>query len=366
MADERKKVWPERGHTDESLRVEREKTDRALSEKQAAVEHNADAVVHRAREKADAVLEAARDIADERLDHATTPPTFDEEGALAQERRVADAVLRTERATADASLLREREANARVLAKLLPLERDKTDRFLLTERARSDDALANRDDFLGIVSHDLRNLLGGIVMSASELSEYAPESGDAGRIAEETKRIQRYAARMNRLIGDLVDVASIDAGALAMTSMPGDGVTLIAEAIDLFEASAAAKGISLVASEVEPTLLASFDHDRLLQVFANVITNAVKFTPRGGHVSLSGRRQADAVRFSVTDNGPGIPANMLGAIFERFWQVGQNDRRGLGLGLYISKCIIEAHGGKIWAESKGAGSTLVFTLPVTT
>jgi signal transduction histidine kinase len=115
---------------------------------------------------------------------------------------------------------------------------------------------------------------------------------------------------------------------------------------------------------VERPLAAAFDHDRMMQVLANIISNSLKFTPAGGQISVRGERAGSELRFSVTDTGPGIPDNSLEVIFERFWQVGKNDRRGLGLGLYLSRCIVEAHGGKIRAESTlGEGSAFSFTLP---
>lgn len=351
----------ERGQTDESLRLEREKTDRALAERQAA-EEDSDLVVHRARENADTVLTEARAKADERLDEAW--PQAETRATLAEERVLEDETLQEERASADEILRRERDENARVLSRLLPLEREKTDRFLLTERARSDDALANRDNFLGLVSHDLRNLLGGIVLNAELLSARASGDDEGMQTLVATARIQRYAARMNRLIGDLVDVASIDAGKLAVAPAPGDAAALIAEAVETFQAAASAKAISLQTEMAERPLPAELDHDRMLQVLVNIISNAIKFTPQGGSIRVRGERAGEELRVSVSDTGPGIPGNMLEAIFERFWQVGKNDRRGVGLGLYISKCIVETHGGRIWAESKpGEGSTICFTLP---
>lgn len=352
----------ERDQTDESLRTERQKTDRALAERHAAEEEDSDLVLSRARESADAVLTEARAKADQRLDE--TLPQAETSTTLAEERVLEDEALQDERASADEILRRERYENARVLSRLLPLEREKTDRFLLTERARSDDALTNRDNFLGLVSHDLRNLLGGIVLNAELLAARAPENEDGRQTLVATTRIQRYAARMNRLIGDLVDVASIDAGKLALTTAPGDATALIAEAVDLFQAAASAKGVSLQPEMVECPLLAELDHDRMLQVLANVITNAIKFTSEGGSIRVRSECAGEELRFSISDTGSGIPGNLLEAIFERFWQVGKNDRRGVGLGLFISRCIVEAHGGRIWAESKpGEGSTICFTLP---
>jgi len=358
-----KAAAPEREHTDESLRTEREKTDQALAEQQEAIQEDADLIVHRARENADAVLTAAREKADTRLDPTASYVAPGGDATLTEARMLEDRAVREERASADENLRREREEAARALTRLLPLERDKTDRYLLTERARSDDAVSNRDDFLGIVSHDLRDLLGGIVMSGALLAQSASDNDHGKQTIVAIERIQRYAARMNRLIGDLVDVASIDAGKLAVTPVPDDASELVADAVKTFEAVASAKGISLKADVGEGPLRGEFDHDRVMQVLANLITNAMKFTRQGGAVRVRAEG-GDQLRFAVSDTGSGIPGNLLEAIFERFWQVGKDDRRGLGLGLYISRCIVEAHGGRIWAESKvGEGSSLCFTLP---
>lgn len=354
-----------RVQTDLSLRTEREKTDQTITAKHAAAQADADEVIDRARVNADEVLSEARRHADQHLADDSSAATS--RRTIVAERDVEDRTIAQERATADATLRQEREATARALAKLLPLEREKTDRHLLVERVRSDAAVSNRDDFLGMVSHDLRNLLGGVVMSASVLGDLA----SAGRADREeqillgSRLIQRYAARMNRLIGDLVDVASIDAGRLQANLAPGDASLIIAEAVDLFEATAAAKSISLVAESADGVLQADLDHDRILQVLANLITNAIKFTPAGGTIRVHGGHSADGIRISVSDTGIGIPAEMLESVFERFWQVGQGERHGMGLGLYISKCLVEAHGGRIGAESVvGEGSTFTFTLPV--
>ena len=351
-----KKKRPEREQTDESLRTERENADRAVAARQAVAEATADEVVQRARENADAVMNAARDKADDVL----TAPRPSAVVALSEQRDAEDEALRDERASADDALAKEREENARALAKLLPLERDKTDRYLLTERVRSDDDVSNRDDFLGIVSHDLRSLLGGIVLTAGQLAQATPANNDGA------KRIQRYAARMNRLISDLIDVASIDAGKLSISKVTEDAAALVDEAIELFRGPASAKNVTLDAEITVRPFLAELDHDRLIQVLANLLTNSIKFTPSGGHIKLRLKQEGDDLCVTVADNGAGIPDNMLEAVFQRFWQVGKNDRRGLGLGLYITRCIVDAHGGKIWAESKlGEGSTFHFTLPLT-
>lgn len=358
---------PDRNQTDQSLRAERASADGVIEKRQTILEEanlDADAVLAEAREVADSVLAEARTTADKTLEQGAAQSKDGSRATAAQKRERADDKVRDDRASADESLRLDRIKEALAFSKLLPLEREKTDRNLLTERARSDDALANRDDFLGMVMHDLRDMLGGIVLSADLLRRSASDNEEGKRILVETQRMQRYAARMNRLIGDLVDVASIDAGKFLATASPADCNALIAEAADTFQAAAAVKDISLVVEHDEGPLPADFDHERLLQVLANLLTNSIKFTPRGGRISLRCERKADAQLFSVTDSGPGIPGPMLESIFERFWQIGKDDRRGLGLGLYISRCIVEAHGGRIWAEGAiGDGATVRFTLP---
>ena len=355
VPDEGNRPSPERDQTDDSLRTERRNADEALQAPLAEVHGDADEVLHRARENADEVLAAARERADERA------PNLAPE-RIAEARVREDATLRAERASADDSLQREREETVLALLRLLPLEREKTDRFLLTERIRSDVEIAHRDDFLGIVSHDLRNLLSGIVLSTTLLADRAPASADGAETRESAARIQRYAARMNRLIGDLVDVASIDAGKLSVARSHGDISVTIDEAVDMFRGLAEGKGISLESAASKP-LPASFDHDRVVQVLANLITNAIKFTGAGGRIVVANEPTDQQVRISVRDTGIGIASDKLESVFERFWQVGKNDQRGVGLGLYISRCIVEAHGGEIWAESTlGAGSTFWFTL----
>ncbi len=353
---------PERELTDASLREEREKADRQVIAARVALERDADAVVEHARENADAVLVAAREKADEKADDAAP---HEIQTALAVDREVEDETLRDERAAADRSVRHEREARAHMLTRLLPFERDATDQYLLIERARSDDALATRDDFLGMVSHDLRDLLNGIVVSSQLLAQKLEKHADSKQLLIETARIERYGTRMNRLIGDLVDVASIDGGKLAMQAFEGDVASLVFEAVEALQVTASAKGVSLEVQDVQGPYLAEFDHDRMLQVLANLIANSIKFTPKGGSIRVRCERGGESLVFCVEDTGEGIPVAMLEAVFERFWQVGNNDRRGLGLGLYISRCIVEAHGGNIRAESsQGQGTRMHFTLPV--
>jgi signal transduction histidine kinase len=135
--------------------------------------------------------------------------------------------------------------------------------------------------------------------------------------------------------------------------------------VDTFQVQAAAAGVSLTAEIVPPPPLAAFDSARILQVLTNLLSNAIKFTPAHGRIVVRVEGFGDEIRSAVSDTGVGIATDKLKAVFVRFLQVTENDRRGVGLGLYISKAIVQGHGGRIWAESKvGEGSTFCFTLPI--
>jgi signal transduction histidine kinase len=348
----------ERTLTDESLAGERAKADAAFAE-QAAVERKADDVLDRAREEADEVLATARDEADQKLDQ----PSGNAQVVIDEERAREDEALELQRTNADGILRAERAASARLLVRLLPLERNQTDQHLLTERARSDEALTHRDDFLGMVSHDLRDLLSGVLVNTLLIEKQSAADATGEKTRAAVDRIQRAAGRMNRLIGDLVDIAAIEAGKLAIVAARANVDGVMREAVETWESHACAKSVSLEARPAE-NIDGTFDRDRILQVLGNLVSNAIKFSPKGGSISVAAERHESEVRFSVKDTGSGIPPDKLEAIFERFWQVGKNDRRGLGLGLYISRCLVEAHGGRIWAESAmGSGSEFFFTVP---
>lgn len=346
---------PEREQTDESLRVEREKADADLRERQAAIDEAADAIIEKARARADQLLAASRTKSDlqPRPSNAQSPKVVE------RERAREDQAVKNERASADEILRVERAELA-----LPSAEREETDKDLSHERARSDGAVEARDAFLGIVSHDLRNMLGGMVGFASIIARGMSRDNYEEQVVAYAQRIQRTGARMNRLVGDLVDVASIEAGALAVSLEVADPALVVTEAVDNFQTQAGGKGISLTAKLMPLLPVVSFDPARILQVLANLLGNAIKFTPPNGNVVVSVECIGEELRFAVADTGQGIPADKLEAVFERFLQVTDNDRRGVGLGLYISKCIVQGHGGRIWAESTpGEGSTFCFTLP---
>lgn len=357
------KPTAEREQTDDSLQEEREKSDRAIVDGRDLVAAVADEVLRHAREEADAVLLEARDKADRVLERRDG--SVSDVSAITKERRAEDATLRSDREAADETLEFERVETMRLLSRLLPEERSQTDGHLEAERVRSDGAVANRDDFLGLVAHDLRDLLSGVAMSAAVIAKTVAATDQREPLAPEIARIQRHTARATRLIGDLVDVASIDAGRLAVIMGPGDISALLAEVADEFRGSAAVKSIELSVAGETGVTPATFDHVRLFQVLCNLIGNAIKFSPRGTPILLRAERIDDHLQVSVSDQGPGIPADRIETVFERFAQVHQHDRRGLGLGLFIARHIVEAHAGRIWAESTpGRGTSILFTLPI--
>jgi len=169
---------------------------------------------------------------------------------------------------------------------------------------------------------------------------------------------------MNRLVGDLMDVASIEAGRLSVFRELSDPAFLVRDTLDAFLPAARLHEVELAAELEEGIEPVEFDPTRILQVLTNLVGNALKFTPKGGRITMRVASRGPEVEFAVSDTGSGIPQDRLTQIFDRFYQTLEHDRRGLGLGLFIVKSIVEAHGGRVWAESPpGVGSTFIFTLP---
>lgn len=346
---------PQRDQTDESLRVEREKADASAERTRDAEEGHADDVVRLARQRADEVVQSARDDADD--------ASGSQSAATSQKRDRADVVLERERAHADAVLGEERLARRRYLTDFLEVERDTTDRHLDGERDHADTVVAARDDFLAIVSHDLRSLLGGLAVNATMAARSAPEGPDGDNVRTYIGRSERLIQRIDRLVSDLLDVASMEAGALSIERQPVAIATLLAETRAAFAPIAAAREITLTVDDAPAELLASCDSGRVLQVLANLVSNALKFTAAGGRVEVRLVESADTIELTVSDTGVGIPGDQLDSVFEAFHQV-TRDRRGLGLGLHIARGIVAAHGGRMWAASElGVGSRFHVALP---
>ena len=220
-----------------------------------------------------------------------------------------------------------------------------------------------REDLLAVVSHDLRNPLNVILVNLDVLM-MGPKVEEGG-LQKRLRAIQRSADSMHRLIEDLLDTASIEAGKLSLESRRLEVEPLVTEALETLQPLAANKSVEL-SSELEGELPAIHgDARRLQQVLANLGGNAMKFTPEGGRITVRATHSDGTVTFSVSDTGPGIPLADLPHIFDRFWQARRTAGLGTGLGLSIAKGIVEAHGGRILVESKlGHGSTFRFTVPV--
>ena len=224
-------------------------------------------------------------------------------------------------------------------------------------------ATRTRDQVLGIVSHDLRNPLSAITLCTNALA--GPDGTDAAQRAHLVSTIRDAVTWTQRLLGDLVDVASIEAGRLSMNPRRVDPIMLLGRSLDLFEHGATGVTVRLGADVPEWLPAIVGDEERILQVLANLISNARKVTPPGGTITLGAHAVDDAVRFSVADSGPGIAPEHRQRIFDWFWRAShERAERGTGLGLAIAKGIVDAHGGRIDVESTpGHGATFSFTIP---
>lgn len=221
-----------------------------------------------------------------------------------------------------------------------------------------------REEILRIVAHDLRNPLNTISMATTLLME--KDTPEAAR-ASQLRIVRRAGERMNHLIQDLLSVTTIEAGRLSIAPRKLSVSELLHEAAEMLEPIAREKSITLTVHAADDLPSVRADGARVLQVFSNLVGNAVKFTPSGGAITLAAVRADGRVQCSVSDNGPGIPAAQIPRLFGKFWQAKRGDGRGVGLGLAIARGIVEAHGGTINVESEvGRGSVFSFFLPVWT
>lgn len=238
-------------------------------------------------------------------------------------------------------------------------------RLLRSERrahAETEAALHVRDQVLRIVSHDLKNPLHTIGMAAELLEMGLPEE----RRAQQLDIIRRTVARANRMVLDLLDAARIQSGqAIAIEPRPLPVRPLLAEAVEAFRLQADEKHQQLTCEVVDGIGPVLADGDRMLQALSNLIGNAVKFTPEGGRIRARAEPdEGGTVRVSVSDTGPGIPAEVLPHLFEPFAQAKGTASLGTGLGLSITHGIVEAHGGRLQARNDPeGGSTFTFALP---
>jgi signal transduction histidine kinase len=221
-----------------------------------------------------------------------------------------------------------------------------------------------KDEFVSNVSHELRTPLTSIRGALGMLA-----SGAIGDVTPKVKRMVDIAVtntdRLVRLINDILDIERMESGRIAMQKRAVDVAEIMNTATETMRAMGERIGVSLEVIPLAAVMQA--DHDRMMQMFTNILSNAIKFSERGGSVVLRANYDGGNIRFSIQDNGRGIPKDKLQTIFGRFQQVDSSDAReksGTGLGLAICHTIVDQHGGRIWAESEvGKGTTFFVSIP---
>ncbi len=386
------------GQTNSEIADGRASTDASLCAERATSDSEDTVLARGARRDLDDQIEHDRSLADLNLlkfrvgadrsvslDRSDSPSPsakeFDERQSVdrrqRQERAMADAQLHQERHRSDLAVATERREHD-ALRSALDARRQTTDDQLLSERHGADatasalgetrSALAQaeteqerRHEVLAMVAHDLRSPLSVISMHAQTI--YRAQLDELTR--KSAKSITLAAARMDRLLIDLLDVARIESGTLRLSKGQHHVGALLFEVLRSYEPMFTARGLTFTIEPLPEDVIVEFDYDRIVQVLSNLLGNAIKFTEGRGTVALRVERQAGQIMFELRDHGVGIAESALPHVFERFWQIDSNTRRGLGLGLHICKNIIETHGGRIWVDSEvGKGSVFRFTLPV--
>jgi signal transduction histidine kinase len=387
---------PDRGQrtqTDQSLRIERDKSDDAIAKDREIVEGVADDVVRIARQRADQVLQTARDDADGERGPLSTAT----EASSERERSWADDRLKDERSSADAVLEHERVVR-RYPDEFLAVEREATDQDLTGERVQADTLIVDqreaneqmvratirahelaveadaakeraekselelravaefREMFIGILGHDLRNPLGSIVMAAALLLRRGHLNAQD---AETAARIIRGSQRMTRMITQLLDLTRARlGGGLPLEPVPADLREVCRDVVEEFEAT--------IELEVEGDVTGTWDHDRLAEALSNLTGNAVEYAAPGTVVIVKAHPDGAEVVVEVSNQGEAIAADVLPFIFEPFRRGQQRAKSAtgnLGLGLYIAHQIVLSHGGTLDARSAGGTTTFVMRLP---
>jgi two-component system, sensor histidine kinase and response regulator len=227
-------------------------------------------------------------------------------------------------------------------------------------------AVQSREDVLAIVSHDMRTPLSVVHTTTSMLLnpkyKLTPE-----QVREQHERIRRNVDLMNRMIGDLMDMVHLRSGRLSINPKPTVVNDVLREAITAHEVPARDKGLQLTYDAGNDIMRAEADRARLMQLFQNLLGNAVKFTKAGDSINVSSRTRGNHAQIEIADSGPGIAADDLPHIFDPYYSASKKHQKtGTGLGLYIAKGIVDAHGGTIRCVSEpGVGTTFNITLPLT-
>jgi signal transduction histidine kinase len=221
------------------------------------------------------------------------------------------------------------------------------------------------DDAVAAVSHDLRNPLNAISLAAELLQRAWPSDPALQPERALLDAILASAEQARRLVADLLDQSRLDAGGIPVCPQPVELGPVLRAAAEAHRLIAQQRGVTLHVIDAIPSPVVLADDARIDQVLGNLIGNALTHTPHGGRVTIAAERVGHEVRVTVSDTGPGIPPADLARVFERNWRGAGCTAHGAGLGLTIAHAIVQAHGGRIWAESAaGQGATFIFTLPL--
>ena len=227
-------------------------------------------------------------------------------------------------------------------------------------RTAAEMAIVSRREIINSVVHDLRDPLNTILLALGPIEALQIDD----RVARPLAIARRQVARMNRLLEDLLDVARIDGGSMRLDFAQADVAPLLAEVAADFALPAETAGVAIEVDAAGGLPPLRIDRARMAQALSNLMSNALKFTPRGGKVRLVARREGELLRLQVCDSGCGIEAAKLERVFDPFWQAEPSSRKGSGLGLHIVRGIVERHGGTIRVRSLiGSGSTFEIDLP---
>jgi signal transduction histidine kinase len=387
-------IETERKTTDDSQKNKREKNDDSMNEARGRTERRTDKFVLKERNQADQSFTEARIVADSNraLERLNLPADTNgdwkrSDEQLNGERQDFDRAVGLERARTDAALWHERDSKSALMTHMFEHEREQSDQHRSSERTRTDSAvemaskllvaemeehskakisITSRDEFLAIVSHDLRNPIGAVSACAGMLLDDPSFRGVTAEIRTYIQLMKRNADASLRLISDLLDMERVAEGKFELYLRSNSVSEIIHECIENFRHLVAAKSLTIVSDIVVGDDNIICDRDRVSQIITNLMGNAIKFTHVGGYVKVAATVSEAEILISIEDKGPGIPEEMQSQIFNRFAQLKSKDRTGLGLGLYISKMLVEAHGGRLWVKSiPGDGSTFYFNIPRT-
>ena len=238
------------------------------------------------------------------------------------------------------------------------------DRLYESERAarrQAEEASQAREDLLGVVAHDLRSPLSALLLQGARIRRLATEP----KVRHAAEAIESVAMRMDRLIRSLLDAAQIEAARFSLKRGRCPIERVVAGALEVLAVLAAEGAVTIEQAIDVPDAVLLADEERLIQVLTNLLSNALKATPRGGRIVVRARGAGASVRFEVCDHGAGIPRQLVPRIFDRYWKADAGGRRGNGLGLFIAQGIVAAHGGHIWVDTDdGHGATFAFEIPL--